>query len=157
MTGNVWEWRQRLQLEKTSLPRGSSPLWRCAASTRSITLYLRASDTKNAPKVTFKERGAAGGDGLNKNVSHRRCPVSIQACSDCCHVAWHCCSHITISLNYNCLTQTICVYKAPTQAGKKDKTSLELLQQMDDRNISQYQLKIRERLCSLEMLTSRWR
>lgn len=78
-TGDVWEWRQQPQLVYTC----TSPLKRrCAASTRSITLYLCASDTKNATKVTFKERKAAGGDGLNINVSHRLCPILTLAWSD---------------------------------------------------------------------------
>lgn len=78
-TGDVWEWRQQPQLVHTC----TSPLKRrCAASTRSITLYLCASDTKNATKVTFKERKAAGEDGLNINVSHRLCPILTLAGSD---------------------------------------------------------------------------
>lgn len=77
--GGMWEWRQQPQMVYTC----TSPLKRrCATSTRSITLFLCASDTKNATKVTFEERKAAGEDSLNINVSHRLCPILTLAWSD---------------------------------------------------------------------------
>lgn len=124
-----------------------------ASSTRSITLYLHASDTKNVPKVTFKEREAAGGDGLNINVSTDFALSASRAA-----VTWP--DSVAVISQYHWITMVLhrqCVFKKfQIKLKKNDKPSLELLQQMDDGNISQYELKIRDRLRSLEILTSRW-